>query len=115
MGVASGLAKGMNDKAELREVKFGKVGARELLGEVLDEEAKEEEAAVQSRDHAEALVSTSANCHRRRRPLLRTGGVRRAGSGEYHCRALPSRRVRFRNEGRECSCHWCKIGHRLQP
>ena len=63
VGVASGLAKGMNDKAELREVEFGKVGARELLGEVLDEEAKEAEAAAHSHEHGHSHEASAEHDH----------------------------------------------------
>jgi G3E family GTPase len=55
--IASGLAKGLNDKAEILEVEFGKVEAKELLGtlEILKEVAKEEEHSHghHSHDHDE--------------------------------------------------------------
>ena len=43
VGVASGVARGLNDQASLMEVEFGRVNANDLLGEMLDEKVEEEE------------------------------------------------------------------------
>ena len=52
--IASGLAKGLNDKAEIMEVEFGKVEAKELLGtlEILKEEKEHDHSHEHSHGHA---------------------------------------------------------------
>jgi G3E family GTPase len=44
VGVASGVARGLNRKASVMEVEFGRVDARELLGRMLDDDGGEDEA-----------------------------------------------------------------------
>eukprot|EP00581_Thalassiosira_minuscula_P033466 CAMPEP_0183767126 /NCGR_PEP_ID=MMETSP0739-20130205/12002_1 /TAXON_ID=385413 /ORGANISM="Thalassiosira miniscula, Strain CCMP1093" /LENGTH=661 /DNA_ID=CAMNT_0026006001 /DNA_START=48 /DNA_END=2033 /DNA_ORIENTATION=+ len=52
VAVASGLARGLNDKASMMEVEFGRVEARELLGEMLGEEEEEEEEHLHDHAHS---------------------------------------------------------------
>ncbi|KAL7537383.1 hypothetical protein ACHAWF_005746 [Thalassiosira exigua] len=51
VGVASGVARGLNEKATLVEVEFGRVDARELLGKVLKEEEEEEVTEKDAHSH----------------------------------------------------------------
>lgn len=53
VGVASGVARGLNDKATMMEVEFGRVSAKELLGGILsgDDEAEEDDHDGHSHEH----------------------------------------------------------------
>lgn len=52
--IASGLARGLNEKASIREVEFGKVEAKELLGslEVLNEQMEHDHNHAHSHGHS---------------------------------------------------------------
>ena len=65
VGVASGVARGLNDKASVMEVEFGKVGARELLGKMLEEEVQDEkeEEDEHSHDHGHSHEHSSKHEH----------------------------------------------------
>jgi len=53
VSVATGVARGLNDKAELMEVEFGRVGAGELLGKMMvEEEVEEEEGHSHGHEHS---------------------------------------------------------------
>mmetsp|Transcript_10539 Transcript_10539/g.19148 ORF Transcript_10539/g.19148 Transcript_10539/m.19148 type:complete len:677 (+) Transcript_10539:86-2116(+) len=53
VGVATGVARGLNDKAEVMEVEFGRVGAGELLGKMMEkEEVEEEEGHSHGHEHS---------------------------------------------------------------
>ena len=67
VGVASGVARGLNDKASVMEVAFGKVDAKDLLGKLLEEEviAVEEEAKEDhghSHDHKHSSECNEPDC-----------------------------------------------------
>mmetsp|Transcript_38581 Transcript_38581/g.67708 ORF Transcript_38581/g.67708 Transcript_38581/m.67708 type:complete len:640 (+) Transcript_38581:144-2063(+) len=49
--MASGVARGLNDKASLMEVEFGRVDVKELLGKLLGEEKEEEDDTHSHDDH----------------------------------------------------------------
>ena len=49
--MASGVARGLNDKASLMEVEFGSVDVKELLGKMLGEEKEEEDDTHSHDDH----------------------------------------------------------------
>lgn len=57
VGVASSVARGLNDKASLMEVEFGRVDARELLGKMLD--GDEDEAGKGAEKEEKACCSNS--------------------------------------------------------
>ncbi len=54
VGVASGVAQGLNDRASVPEVEFGRVDARELLGRLIEEEEEEQSHSSRGHDHEHA-------------------------------------------------------------
>ena len=65
VGVASGVARGLNGKASVMEVEFGRVGVRELLGELLSVEEDEEEHCSHDHghhDHHDASKCEDVDC-----------------------------------------------------
>jgi len=67
--VASSVAKGLNDKASVLEVEFGKVNPKDLLGKMLDseieEKVKEENGHSHDHDHkcSEPDCTDSSHSH----------------------------------------------------
>lgn len=60
--VASSVARGLNADASLMEVEFGRVGVRELLGQMLGEEKKEKEDDGHSHEHGHSEHDHEASC-----------------------------------------------------